>query len=60
MWQQMKPVKRLYAITGRSTVYPPYSNVTLDFKLDFGSLSPSVAIRDVMNIHAEPGRYTYV
>ncbi|TEB33130.1 hypothetical protein FA13DRAFT_1754234 [Coprinellus micaceus] len=57
---QMKPVKRLYAITGRSTVYPPYSNVTLDFKLDFGSLSPSVAIRDVMNIHAEPGRYTYV
>lgn len=56
----MDPVKRLYQVTGRSTVRPPHTNVTLDFSLEFGRFAPSVAIRDVMDIHAKPLCYTYV
>lgn len=60
VWQQIKPAKRLYEITGRSTVAPPYTDVTLDFDLDFGALAPSLKIRQVMNIHEAPACYTYV
>lgn len=51
---------RLYEITGRSTINPPYVNVTLDFLLIMTPLGPTVPIREVMDIHSSPSCYTYV
>ncbi|KIM36965.1 hypothetical protein M413DRAFT_31352 [Hebeloma cylindrosporum] len=59
-WQTMLP-QRLYEISGRSTLDPPYQNVTLDTPLQMSaSLGPTVPIRDVMDIWSEPNCYTYV
>ncbi|KAF9038245.1 tyrosinase [Panaeolus papilionaceus] len=58
-WQLSTP-SRLFEITGRSTVDPPYTNVTLDFILDVKTLGPAIAIRDIMDIQSSPGCYTYV
>lgn len=60
IWQRADPAKRLYQISGRSTVAPPYRNVTLDDLLNFGTFFPAVPIRQVMNIESEPSCYTYV
>ncbi|KIM46639.1 hypothetical protein M413DRAFT_440244 [Hebeloma cylindrosporum] len=59
MWQLMLP-DRLYEISGRSTVDPPYVNVTLDYPLDMGNLAATIPIRDVMDIWSPPNCYTYV
>lgn len=48
-WQQKNPAKRLKEISGRSTVAPPYKNVTLEFPLKMGSLAPLLTIGDVMD-----------
>ncbi|PPR08304.1 hypothetical protein CVT24_000763 [Panaeolus cyanescens] len=58
-WQMSTP-SRLFEVTGRSTVDPPYTNITLDFILDVQTLGPAVAIRDIMDIQSSPGCYTYV
>jgi len=59
-WQMMDPHTRLHEISGRSTEKPPYTNVTLDFKLNGGTLAPMVPIRDVMNIMGPRLCYDYV
>ena len=51
---------RLFDISGHSTPDPPFSNITLDFKLDMGNLAPNITIRDVMDIHDQLNCYTYV
>ncbi|KAH9484983.1 Tyrosinase P [Psilocybe cubensis] len=58
-WQSSAP-SRVYEISGPSSKEDPSEQVTLDFILLMGSLGPSVTIRDVMDIHAEPNCYTYV
>ena len=55
----MRP-ERLYEISGRSTIDPPFVNVTLDYPLDMGTLGTTLPIRDVMDIWAAPNCYTYV
>ena len=59
MWQNMRP-ERLNEISGRSTIEPPFVNVTLDYPLDMGTLGAVRPIRDVMDIWAAPNCYTYV
>jgi tyrosinase len=59
-WQMMDAHKRLHEISGRSTVDPPYKNVTLDFMLHSSTLAPPVPIRDVMNIFGPVLCYNYV
>ena len=59
LWQQMLP-SRLYEVSGRSTVTPPFQNVTLDSKLEMENFEAWLTIRDVMDIHREPSCYTYV
>ncbi|KAG2011696.1 tyrosinase central domain-containing protein [Coprinopsis cinerea AmutBmut pab1-1] len=59
-WQRANPVKRLYEISGRAITNPPFTNITLDFPLQFDTLVPRpVPVRDVMDIHSEPLCYTY-
>ena len=58
-WQQMLP-SRLKEISGRSTITPPFQNITLDSKLEMGDFEASLTIREVMDIHREPSCYTYV
>ncbi|KAF8954699.1 hypothetical protein BDZ97DRAFT_1927844 [Flammula alnicola] len=59
-WQQMLPM-RLFEISGRSTIVPPFVNVTLDHPLQMDSaLGPTVPIREVVDIHSGPNCYTYV
>ncbi|KAK7040129.1 hypothetical protein VNI00_009935 [Paramarasmius palmivorus] len=58
-WQMVKPSTRLYDISGRSTVDPPYRNVTLDFMLPTKSLGPEMPIRDMMDIHNKVLCYDY-
>ena len=59
MWQTMLP-DRLYEISGRSTIDPPFVDVTLDYPLDMGTLADTIPIRDVMDIWSAPNCYTYV
>jgi tyrosinase len=59
-WQMMDPHARLHEISGRSSVDPPYRNVTLHFKLKSGTLAPVVPIRDVMNIMGPMLCYDYI
>ena len=57
----MKDVpKRLYEISGRSTVDPPYENITLEFPLQMSTLGRTVSIRDVMDITGYPLCYEYI
>ena len=57
----MDPSSRLYQVSGRSSITPPYyQNVTLDFGLDMGGFAPTKPIREVMDIHSGPMCYTYV
>jgi len=58
-WQSMKP-SRLYEISGYTTSTPPFTNVTLDYPLQMGTIGNTVPIRTVMDIHSEPNCYTYV
>ena len=55
----LDPEKRLEAISGPTTVNPPFVNVTLDFMLAIGVLGPLLPIRDVMNIYHPSLCYTY-
>ncbi|KAG5635596.1 hypothetical protein H0H81_010667 [Sphagnurus paluster] len=59
-WQMVDPQTRLFDISGRTSVDPPYQNVTLDFMLDMGGVAPHVPIRKVMDIRRKPGCYVYV
>jgi tyrosinase len=55
----INPTVRLKEISGPTSINPPYVNVTPDFMLTFGTLGPSVPIRDVMDIHSPTLCYTY-
>ena len=59
-WQQVNPSTRLYDVSGRSTITPPFHNITLDFGLDLGDFAPIMPIHQVMDIHSGPMCYTYV
>ncbi|TFK18975.1 Di-copper centre-containing protein [Coprinopsis marcescibilis] len=59
-WQQVKPAKRIYEVSGRTTVDPPFHNVTLDFSLRFNTLASPIRVRDVMNIVSNPLCYIYL
>ena len=50
---------RLWEISGRTTVGPPYVNVTLDYPLDMMITADTVPIRDVMNTMGGTLCYTY-
>ena len=58
-WQQVVP-ERLYDIAGRTSVTPPYGNITLDYVLEMGSVGDNHPIRDVMDTGVEPLCYVYV
>nr|ATU82297.1 tyrosinase [Macrocybe gigantea] len=60
LWQQEDASKRLYQISGRSTVEPPYKNVTLDFPLDMVDEAEVLRIKDVMDIRRRPLCYEYI
>lgn len=59
LWQTADLRTRLYAISGVSSVDPPFVNVTLDFELKMNGLAPLVKIRDVMDIRNDLMCYTY-
>ncbi|KAJ7636904.1 tyrosinase [Roridomyces roridus] len=59
-WQQMDLPSRLLDVSGRSSVGPPFVDITLDFGLKMLNLAPLVQIRDVMDPRAEPLCYDYV
>lgn len=56
----MDSPKRFFEISGRSTVDPPFVNVTLDFPLDMGLLAPPLPIRDVMDIRGDDLCVNYI
>lgn len=59
-WQMADPEKRLYEVSGRTSVDPPYRNVTLEYVLEMGTLAPWVRIREVMDIRRAGLCYEYV
>ncbi|KAL0948838.1 hypothetical protein HGRIS_008961 [Hohenbuehelia grisea] len=59
LWQSKDLKKRLKDISGRTSIDPPFVNVTLDFKLNLGVLAPAIPIRDVMDVRNSPLCYQY-
>ncbi|PPQ71451.1 hypothetical protein CVT24_011963 [Panaeolus cyanescens] len=57
-WQHLAE-GRLLEITGRSTRYPPYVNITLDYPLVMGTLGNTIPIRDIMDVSAVPGYWNW-
>ncbi|KAJ7698575.1 tyrosinase [Mycena rosella] len=60
IWQQMDLPERLFDVSGRSSVDPPFVNITLAFELKMLNLAPLVPIRDVMDPRSQPLCYTYI
>ncbi|KAF8990052.1 tyrosinase [Cyathus striatus] len=58
-WQTADVQNRLYQVSGRSTVQPPWVNVTLDYPLLTEPLASDIPIYDVMDIRSPPLCYTY-
>ncbi|KAJ7888176.1 tyrosinase, partial [Mycena olivaceomarginata] len=58
-WVEMDPSSRLEDMSGRSTVNPPYVDITLDFELNMMMLAPTVTIREVMDTRNKPQCYIY-
>ncbi|KJA17062.1 hypothetical protein HYPSUDRAFT_146932 [Hypholoma sublateritium FD-334 SS-4] len=58
-WQNQSP-SHLYEVSGPTTKTGPRVELSLDYILKMGSMGPSVTVRDVMDLHAEPNCYTYV
>ncbi|KAJ7088705.1 tyrosinase [Mycena epipterygia] len=58
-WVGMNMSSRIEDMSGRSTTYPPFVNVTLDFELNMMMLAPTVTIREVMDIRNELLCYMY-
>ncbi|KAJ7089203.1 tyrosinase [Mycena belliarum] len=59
-WQQKDLPARLHDVSGRSSVDPPFVNITLGFELKMSNLAPLVPIRDIMDPRRPPLCYTYV
>jgi tyrosinase len=60
MWQDMDLEVRLRDISGYSSFFAPFVNVTLDYQLNYSTLAPPIAIRDVMNTRGTTLCYEYV
>jgi len=58
-WQRTSP-ERLYEVSGRTSITPPYGNLTFSYPLQMGNLGPTLPVRDVMDIRKEPSCYTYI
>ncbi|KAJ6532764.1 tyrosinase [Mycena vulgaris] len=59
-WQQLDLPKRLFDVSGRSSVDPPFVNITLAFELKMLNLAPLIPIRDIMDPSSQPLCYTYI
>ncbi|KAJ7322965.1 tyrosinase, partial [Mycena albidolilacea] len=59
-WQQLDLPHRLFDVSGRSSVDPPFVNITLAFQLKMRNLAPLVSIRDMMDPTSEPLCYRYI
>ncbi|TFK33812.1 hypothetical protein BDQ12DRAFT_669943 [Crucibulum laeve] len=58
-WQKADFSNRLYQISGRTSINPPFVNVTLDFPMKMLELAPDIPARDVMDIRSIPLCYNY-
>ncbi|EAU86324.1 hypothetical protein CC1G_08048 [Coprinopsis cinerea okayama7 len=58
-WQSADKKNRLYQIAGYTTQWPPYTNVTLDFEMEFKYLDEPLKVKEVMDIEAYPECYRY-
>ncbi|KAF9054157.1 hypothetical protein BJ165DRAFT_1337324 [Panaeolus papilionaceus] len=60
-WQTADVQNRMYQIKGRTTPEGDFRNVTLEYPLSAGQLSPGHAVRigDMMNIMQQPNCYEY-
>ncbi|KAJ7681228.1 tyrosinase [Mycena olivaceomarginata] len=59
-WQQLDLPHRLFDVSGRSSVDPPFVNITLAFQLKMLNLAPLASIRDIMDPTSEPSCYRYI
>ncbi|EAU87191.2 hypothetical protein CC1G_10470 [Coprinopsis cinerea okayama7 len=57
-WQNADPEKRLFEISGNTTMWPPFVNTTLDYEMPFTTISKPIKIRDVMNTGSYPQCYS--
>ncbi|KAJ7318949.1 tyrosinase, partial [Mycena albidolilacea] len=58
-WVGLNFSARIEAMSGRSTAGPPYVDVTLEFELDMMTITPTVTIREVMDIRNDLLCYMY-
>ena len=58
-WQHANLKERLLQIEGRTSTSPPYGQITLDFRLNFGGVGGSTTVRNTMDTRMEPYCYTY-
>ncbi|CZR69147.1 uncharacterized protein PAC_19047 [Phialocephala subalpina] len=60
IWQDMDLEARLTDISGYTSVWEPFINVTLDYQLNYSTLGPLTPIRDVMYTRGTTLCYEYI
>lgn len=60
IWQEIDLERRLIDVSGYTSVWEPFVNLTLDYQLNYSTLGPSTVLRDVMYTRGTKTCYEYV
>lgn len=60
LWQDIDLEARVVDVSGYTSVWAPFENLTLDYKLNYSTLGPLTPVRDVMYTKGKTLCYEYI